>query len=562
MPKVNCAVIGCSNSTYKLKKWRDQPCEKHNQPNKRSCCPPPFRLYCFPSKLKKSLERQKWVNLLKRENRNKTVWDPCESDRICSEHFVDKEPTLANPVPTINLGYELPPTKKPRRTLYRHSATEKPCSSKYFKEETSIDITDEVLDMPPPPDLDDDRLPSSSPSPLLSEAPKLSSPLSALASPTSSEHCYVSAPGQKKCMSCEDKSNFISSLVRKVNSLTLQNQRMIKTQRVKAFTERSADFTWRKIKTDSKMNFYTGIASILAFNAMFELIKPFLGTIRYWRGPKTARRWDKIHRSYRRCTTKILSHKDELLLTLMRLRLGLLNEDLADRFGVSTTVCSNTFATMIRVLAKVLGKALVVWLPREPIREHIPENFKRAGHIKCRVIIDCTEIFIERPKSLLNQAATWSSYKHHNTFKFLIGISRNGYITFVSDCYPGRFSDQQIIRDSGFYDGLEYGDEVMADRGFQIKEDLMLRHASLVVPPGARVKSQMTTKECKKTSKVANLRIHVERAINRIKTFRILKTTLPLTMTSHIDDIILTCAGLCNLKPQLIATKTPKTVKD
>ena len=77
----------------------------------------------------------------------------------------------------------------------------------------------------------------------------------------------------------------------------------------------------------------------------------------------------------------------------------------------------------------------------------------------------------------------------------------------------------------------------------------------LVVPPGARVKSHMTSVECKKTSKVANLRIHVERAINRIKTYRILKSTLPITMSAHIDDIIRTCAALCNIKPQLISTK-------
>ena len=64
----------------------------------------------------------------------------------------------------------------------------------------------------------------------------------------------------------------------------------------------------------------------------------------------------------------------------------------------------------------------------------------------------------------------------------------------------------------------------------------------------------MTPGECKKTSQVANLRIHVERAINRVKTFRILKSTLPITMFAHIDDIILTCAALCNLKPQLIST--------
>ena len=34
------------------------------------------------------------------------VYLPCKSDRVCSDYFVDKEPTAENPEPTQNLGYE------------------------------------------------------------------------------------------------------------------------------------------------------------------------------------------------------------------------------------------------------------------------------------------------------------------------------------------------------------------------------------------------------------------------------------------------------------------------
>ena len=64
----------------------------------------------------------------------------------------------------------------------------------------------------------------------------------------------------------------------------------------------------------------------------------------------------------------------------------------------------------------------------------------------------------------------------------------------------------------------------MADRGFQIKEELLLHFCSLEIPPGARIKSQMTSAEGRKTKDVASLRIHVERTINCIKSFRILNT--------------------------------------
>ena len=51
---------------------------------------------------------------------------------------------------------------------------------------------------------------------------------------------------------------------------------------------------------------------------------------------------------------------------------------------------------------------------------------------------------------------------------------------------------------------MERDDEVMADRGFLIQEDLLLHFRRLFVPPRARVKSQMTKSEVKKTKEVAN----------------------------------------------------------
>ena len=127
-----------------------------------------------------------------------------------------------------------------------------------------------------------------------------------------------------------------------------------------------------------------------------------------------------------------------------------------------------------------------------------------------------------RPKSLSAQAATWSEYKRHNIFKFLVGITPAGFILFLS-CYGSRTSDKIIARDSGFYDLLERDDEVMVDRGYQIQDDLLLHFFIFLVPPGARVKSQMIKSEVKKTKEEANFRIHVERALNRIKFFRIFK---------------------------------------
>ena len=160
----------------------------------------------------------------------------------------------------------------------------------------------------------------------------------------------------------------------------------------------------------------------------------------------------------------------------MRLRLGLLNQDLVERFQVSESTCSNIFATWIHFLSNFFGNTLIVWLPKEVILSQFPQCFK-GNYQNTRCIIDGTEVYIERPKSLDFQAATWSDYKKRNTFKVLEAISPAGYIMHLSDCYGGRSSDQFICH----YDLLEYGDVVMADRGFQIKEDLLHHYCHLKI---------------------------------------------------------------------------------
>ena len=49
---------------------------------------------------------------------------------------------------------------------------------------------------------------------------------------------------------------------------------------------------------------------------------------------------------------------------------------------------------------------------------------------------------MERPSDLLAQAQVWSNYKHHSTMKFLISITPQGTVSFVSRCAGGRMSDR------------------------------------------------------------------------------------------------------------------------
>lgn len=237
-------------------------------------------------------------------------------------------------------------------------------------------------------------------------------------------------------------------------------------------------------------------------------------------------------------------------MVLIRLRHALLNEDLADRFSISPGHCSRIFTTWIKALSFEMRKAITM-PPKQSIKANLPRPFKKH-YSDLRGILDCTEFFIQRPRNLEIQAITRSDYKSHNTVKILVCITPRGRISFISKPWGGRASDKHIVNNSGFLSLVEPGDRYMVDKGFTIKEELMSRGADLIIPPAAKGQVQSIGKETKLTKKVANLRIHVERAINRIKWFRILQNTIPITLIPLIDDIVTTCAGLCNLYDALV----------
>ena len=234
----------------------------------------------------------------------------------------------------------------------------------------------------------------------------------------------------------------------------------------------------------------------------------------------------------------------------MKLKTGVSNQDLAYRFHISKSTISNIFNQCIPVLSKCL-EFCIDWTPLGVIKKNLPRAFKRR-YAKCRFIIDCTEFFIDRHYNLQSRARTWSTYKHHHTLKALIGITPYGCVSFVSKVYGGRISDKEITQKSGFYDLLEHGDEVMADRGFTISSELAKVGCTLVMPPFVRGHKQLPGIVVERSRQLSALRIHVERAIGRIKKFSILKNTLPITLVPLASDIVHICSTLTNLQKKLV----------
>ena len=155
------------------------------------------------------------------------------------------------------------------------------------------------------------------------------------------------------------------------------------------------------------MNLLTGIPTRVAFDALFDMVKKNVKKLRYWTGPvKSTRKGRNFKKSPKKFGPKReLTEKDDFLLTLMKLRLGSTNADLAQRFAVSATTVTNVFTTWVKLLASELG-CLIYNPSYEVCRKTLPKKFPKPGYSKVRPIIDCTEVFIETPSDPALKAAT------------------------------------------------------------------------------------------------------------------------------------------------------------
>ncbi|XP_074632478.1 uncharacterized protein LOC141890838 [Acropora palmata] len=248
---------------------------------------------------------------------------------------------------------------------------------------------------------------------------------------------------------------------------------------------------------------------------------------------------------------RTLSVEEEFFLVLCRYKVRLLEEDLASRFRISQGLVSRKIVTWTKFMYYRF-KELDIFPDRQIIELHKPECFKN----KCEgttVIIDATEIYIEKPSNPEAQQLTFSTYKNTNTLKALVGITPSGSVCFISDLYGGCISDKEITSKSGVIDKLQRADEIKADRGFNIQEMLASKGVKVNVPPFMNQSGQFTEQEMLATRRIATLRIHVERAIERIKNYHILDF-IPTNLCKNclIDMIFFVCAMLTNFLPPLV----------
>jgi hypothetical protein len=244
---------------------------------------------------------------------------------------------------------------------------------------------------------------------------------------------------------------------------------------------------------------------------------------------------------------------DVIYLVLRKLRLNESFQIIANEFGVTKSIASYLFRRFLPFISDHL-KELVFWPSATSIRKCLPVAFRKS-YRKVQTVIDCFEIEMDKPSDPVTQALTWSSYKNANTLKYFISITPNGLINFISTGYGGRITDELITSKWGNLNNLTQGMQAMADRGFKKIENLVLaKGAQLVRPPSVKTGVKSTKAQVLLGRKVAGLRIHVERAIRRVREFKYLAphACTDTHLIDTVDDAVNLVCGLVNLQGSLI----------
>ena len=158
------------------------------------------------------------------------------------------------------------------------------------------------------------------------------------------------------------------SLLAKKNKKIDELEKKLKKKNVKNLTvhyinpPKSQPLHEKLLKSDAACRLWTGFPNLksfeIIFNATCQMLHPPTRTTTTTKTTKKIS--SKVKRRSPIGRKKKISLKDECLLTLMKCRLGLINEDLAARFNISVSYVSKLFDKWISPLAVILKKTIFI----------------------------------------------------------------------------------------------------------------------------------------------------------------------------------------------------------
>ena len=86
----------------------------------------------------------------------------------------------------------------------------------------------------------------------------------------------------------------------------------------------------------------------------------------------------------------------------------------------------------------------MIWPHRDTIMEHMSENYKK-DFPNTFVIIDCTELKLQKPSSLQRQSQCYSDYKSATTLKGLVDVDPRGSSMLLSGSISVKTLQKRVV---------------------------------------------------------------------------------------------------------------------
>jgi len=312
-------------------------------------------------------------------------------------------------------------------------------------------------------------------------------------------------------------------------------------------------------KCDEDVRYFTGVINKNVLDSVFEYFEPMALTMTYWRG-RNIEIQKSDTQAEKKTGKKKIDLKNQFFLTLCRIKRGFETKELAHFYGVTKSSVSKIFITWCSLIHAELP-TLFPMPSLERVVGYLPDHI-RQKYPNLYGILDCTEFKIETPSSLVAQSSTYSTYKSNNTFKVLYLTSATGMILYVSDSYSGKTSDKEIVNQSKVLDLIPEGSHILVDRGFEITNECSVRGITVDIPAFLGPRQQLTSEETWLTEKIANIRIHVERCIRRVRTNHLFDGELLLSMSITLPMVIKVASYLQNFLPPIVKSKETNLIQD
>ncbi|XP_067116010.1 uncharacterized protein [Osmerus mordax] len=417
--------------------------------------------------------KQRWIAAVNREG-----WVPNDGSRLCSNHFISgkqvKNPRSPDYVPTV---FAAPPPSPEMKETGSFELLD--------KQEAQVEAANALLFLQGQGRVKCELGQSQEDHETAETATSSSSSEEGEESDLSSDS---KSRGGKPTKMTATPTKYEDTLL----ALKKENRALREAVEKQSLTENS-------LRNDpEKVRFYTGLPNYFVFETVMWLLAPHMD------GAKNVK----------------LAKFQQLLLTLMRLRLDLRNQDLAYRFGVKVGTVTRTVHRMVNIMSNTLVPTAVFWPSRAELRKNLPAAL-RTSYPDCAVIIDCFTVTFEKPASQTSQqeaAGTPSAQgAGRNTLKYLIGVAPQGVVTFISRGSPGDVSDKSMAEGCGFLCKLLPGDVVLAERDLEIGESVAACGALLQVT-GGHVDAYDGDSSLEEASlERQSVRRHVERVIAMVK---------------------------------------------